>query len=194
MEVSEAIIKRRSIRQYKEDAVKDEDIKAILEAGRWAPSWANTQCARFVVVRDADTRKRVAESLMSIKLPDRIVENPGAKAIRTTPVTIAVCAAMKTAGLKPGGDDGSMEYITDKGDWFMFDTALAVQNMSLEAFARGLGTVIIGAFDANRAEKALGVPDGYRVVVLMPVGVPAKEPVAPPRKQLSEIVFHDTWK
>ena len=50
----------------------------------------------------------------------------------------------------------------------MFDTALAVQNMVLAAHALGLGTVIIGAFDAAKAEKVLGVPKGYRIVTVLP--------------------------
>ena len=75
----------------------------------------------------------------------------------------------------------------------MFDTALAVQNMVLAAHDMGLGTVIIGTFDAAKAEKALGVPEGYRVVTLFPVGVPAREGKAPPRKELSEIAMRDGW-
>ena len=75
----------------------------------------------------------------------------------------------------------------------MFDTALAVQNMVLAAHAQGLGTVIIGAFDAPMVEKALGIPDGYRVVALFPVGVPEQEGKTPPRKELSEITRTDKW-
>ena len=192
MEVFDAIKSRRSIRQYKADPVDDKAIEAILEAGRWAPSWANTQCWRFLVVRDLKIKADVADSLMKIKLPDKVLDNPGATAIKTVPVLIVICAEMGRSGCRPGAEpDGTP--VTDKGDWFMFDTALAVQNMVLAAHALGLGTVIIGAFDAPQAEKALGVPDGYRVVTLFPVGVPAQEGKAPPRKELSEIAFRDKW-
>ncbi|MCJ7605039.1 MAG: nitroreductase family protein [Dehalococcoidales bacterium] len=192
MELFEAIKTRRSIRQYTDAPVDDARINAILEAGQWAPSWANTQCWKFVVVRDPEVKARVADTLMKIKLPDRVVDNPGTKAINTVPVLIAVCGETGVSGGKPGGG-GDFEYVTDKGDWFMFDTALAVQNMCLAAHAQGLGTVIIGAFDAEAAEKALDMPGGTRVVILIPVGVPAKEGNAPPRKDLSEIVINDKW-
>ncbi len=66
--------------------------------------------------------------------------------------------------------------------------------MVLAAHALGLGTVIIGAFDARKAEKALGVPKGYRAVTLFPVGVPAREAKTPPRKELAEIVIRDRWE
>jgi len=191
LELFEAIKSRRSIRRYTSDPVDDKKIEAILEAGRWAPSWANTQCWRFIVVRDPKIRAKITDTLMKIKLPDREILNPAATAVNTVPVVIVVCAEIGKSGGKHGPGDG--EYVTDKGDWFMFDTALAVQNMVLAAHALGLGTVIIGAFDAVQVEKALGVPKGYRVVALFPVGVPAQEGKATPRKELSEITIRDRW-
>ncbi len=193
MELFEAIKNRRSIRRYKSDPVDDKKIEAILEAGRWAPSWANTQCWRFIVVRDPEIKAKLVDTLMKIKLPDREVPNPGAMAMNTVPAVIVVCAEIGKSGGKSGPGGGGVEYVTDKGDWFMFDTALAVQNMVLAAHGLGLGTVIMGAFDAVQAEKALGVPKGYRVVVMFPVGVPDQEGKAPPRKELSEIVVKDKW-
>ncbi|OGN99909.1 MAG: hypothetical protein A2Y58_04835 [Chloroflexi bacterium RBG_13_51_52] len=193
MEVLEAIKSRRSIRRYKTDQIDDKKIEAILEAGRWAPSWGNTQCWRFVVVRDAELRAKLTDTLMKIKLPDKEIPNPAANAMNTVPVIIAVCAEIGKAGAKHGPGGGGVEYATDKGDWFMFDTALAVQNMVLAAHAQGLGTVIIGAFDAAQAEKVLNVPKGYRVVTLFPVGVPDQEGKAPPRKELSEIAIKDKF-
>ena len=193
MELFEAIKNRRSIRRYTSDPVDDKKIEAILEAGRWAPSWANTQCWRFVVVRDPEIKAGLAGTLMKIKLPDKEVENPGAKALNTVPAVIVVCANTGKSGTKPGSGGTGGDFVTDKGDWFMFDVALAVENMVLAAHALGLGTVIIGAFDARQAEKVLGVPKEYRVVTMFPVGVPAQEAKAPPRKELAEIVIKDKW-
>ena len=193
MDLFDAIKNRRSIRRYKADLVDDKKIEAILEAGRWSPSWSNTQCCRFIVVRDPVVRAKIAECLMKIRLPDREIDNPAAKALVTIPVLIVVCAEIGKSGLKPGPGGGTGEYITDKGDWFMFDAALAVENMILAAHGLGLGTVIIGAFDAKKVEQALGVPKGYRVVTFFPIGVPDQEAKTPPRKELSEIVFKDKW-
>jgi nitroreductase len=190
MELFEAINNRRSIRRYTSDAVDDDKINAILEAGRWAPSWGNSQCWRFVVVRDGEIKKKLTEALLPIRLPDREIPNPATGAFSLAPVIIVVGAEIGKAGGKHGHPG---EYVTDKGDWFMFDTALAVQNMVLAAHALGLGTVIIGAFDAARVEQALGVPPGYRVVTMFPLGVPAQPGKAPPRKELSELVLHDKW-
>lgn len=192
MELFEAINTRRSIRRYTADPVDDDKVNKILEAGRWAPSWANTQCWRFVVVRDPEIKVRIGQTLRGVKIEGKSVDNPATKAINTVPVLIVVCAEMNKSGCKPG-DPASRDFVTDKGDWFMFDTALAVQNMVLAAHGLGLATVIMGSFDAPKVEEILGIPEGYRVVVLLPLGVPAWEGKAPPRKTLDEIVVHDRW-
>jgi nitroreductase len=75
----------------------------------------------------------------------------------------------------------------------MFDTALAMQNMVLAATALGLGTVYVGAFDSVAAERVLGVPEGYKVVSMTPLGYPDEDPKPRPRKELSEIVFKDRF-
>ncbi len=191
MELFEAIKSRRSIRRYTDAPVDEIKIEAILEAGRWAPSWSNTQCWRFIVVRNPEIKTKLAETLIKFKRPDGEMDNRAISIIKTVPVVIVVCAKTGTSGTAPG--TGSGEFFTDKGDWFMFDTALAVQNMVLAAHALGLGTVILGTFDAAKAEKLLVIPEGYRAVTMFPVGVPAQEGKAPPRKELTEIAFKDKW-
>jgi nitroreductase len=195
VEVFDAIRTRRSIRNFTDAPVDDATVSTILEAGRWAPSWANTQCWRFVVVRDPKVKAAIAETMINIQLPDRVVDNPAKKAINTVPVLLAVCAETGKSGGKPGpaAAGGQFTYVTDKGDWFMFDAALAVENMCLAIHGLGLGTVILGLFDAPAAEKVLGVPEGLRITVLMPVGVPAREGNAPPRKEITDLVIKDRW-
>ena len=180
MEVLEAIKSRRSIRRYKTTPVDDKTIEQVLEAARWAPSWANTQCWRFIVVRDDNVKAELASTLTP--------NNPAADATRNAPVVIVACAELKRSGCYRG------EPVTDKGgSWFMFDVALAMQNLTLVAHALGLGTVHIGAFDAKKAADVLGVPEGFCVVEMTPLGYPDHEAKATPRKELSEIAFRDKF-
>ena len=178
MDLTQAIHERRSIRKFKPDAVSDDLVNAILEAGRWAPSWANTQCGRFVVVRDAQIRTKIADTVPSA--------NPAANAVRIAPVTIVVCAELGKSGFYK-------EPMTDKGDWYMFDTALAIQNMVLTAHSIGLGTVIMGVFDASMVARILAVPANFKVVTMFPLGYPSENPRAPRRKELSETAFKDRY-
>ena len=178
MEVLEAIKTRRSIRRYKATPVDDTTIQLVLEAARWAPSWKNSQCWRFIVVRDSNIKLELANTL---------VDNPATDAIRNAPVVIVACAELGKSGYyqeKPA---------TDKGDWYMFDVALAMQNLVLTAHSLGLGTVHVGQFDAKRAAAILEVPQGFCVVEMTPLGYPDQEPKVRPRKELSEIIFYDKY-
>jgi nitroreductase len=183
MEVLEAIRTRRSIRRYRTDPVDDKIVELVLEAARWAPSWANTQCWRFIVVRDSDIKNRLASTLIAISdRPNRAVD-----AIKTAPVVIVACAEMGKSGYFAREP---IEPVADKGDWYMFDVALAMQNLTLAAHSLGLGTVHVGAFDAKQAAAILQVPPGFCVVEMTPLGYPDEKPPLRPRKELSEIVFH----
>jgi nitroreductase len=179
MEVLEAIKTRRSIRKYKTDPIDDKTLEAVLEAARWAPSWSNTQCWRFIVVHNGEMKKKLADTLSET--------NPARDAVTNAPLVIVACAEMGKAGYIGG------KLVTDKGDWFMFDVAIAMQNLVLAAHSLGLGTVYVGWFDPQKAASLLNVPDDYRVVALTPLGYPDEIRNPRPRKELSEIVFYDKW-
>ena len=137
METQEAISSRRSIRRYQATEVDDKTLNLVLEAARQAPSWDNTQCWQFIVVRDAGNRNKLADMLPR-------TNNPAARGIREAPVVIVACAELGKAGYLSG------KLSSDKGDWYMFDVALAMQNLALAAHSLGLGTVHLGAFDAGK--------------------------------------------
>jgi nitroreductase len=153
-------------------------LEAVLEAARWAPSWANTQCWRFVVVSD---------NVIKDKLADMMGVNRAAAGVRQAPLLIVACAETEKSGFINGRPS------TDKGDWYMYDVALAVGNLVLAAHSLSLGTVHIGLFDAEKAAAILAVPPGFRVVSLTPLGHPAKLARITPRKELAEIVFQNRY-
>jgi nitroreductase len=189
MDVFEAIKNRRSIRHYKTDPVDDKTVQAVLEAAHWAPSWGNIQCWRFIVVRDPQIKSEIADTLMKTKIDNEWVENAAAKAINQAPVLVVLCAEKGKAGCRADGTP-----VTNKGDyWFMFDVALAMENLVLAAHALGLGTVIVGGFDAGKTAQILGVPDGYSVVTMTPLGVPHHKGQVSPRKQLSEVLYREKY-
>lgn len=180
MDVMEAIRTRRSIRKYRDEPIPDKILEQILEAARFAPSWANTQCWRFIVVKDIAMKEALKETLSP--------NNPATKAMTQAPVLIVSCALKKVAGHHKGTP------VTSKGDaWYMYDVALANQNLMLAAHSLGLGTVQVGSFDADKAERVLDVPDDMTVVTMTPLGYPAAEGRETPRKELSEIVSNERY-
>ncbi len=179
MDLMDAIKGRRSIRKFKPDPVPEEALKTILEALRWSPSWANTQCWEVVVVKDQQVKSGLAGTLA--------INNPAISSMTDAPAVLVLCGKKGVSGFKKG------EPTTIKGDWLMFDTGIAMQSLCLTAYSLGLGTVIVGLFDHRKAEEFLGVPPDREVVAMTPVGYPAAESSAPKRKEISEFVFHDRY-
>jgi len=104
MEVLEAIRTRKSIRRYKTTPVDEKTLELVLEAARWAPSWTNSQCWRFIVVSDRDIKTELSHTLSD--------GNRGTDAIRSAPVVIVACAELGKSGYLKG------KLPTDKGDYW----------------------------------------------------------------------------
>jgi nitroreductase len=179
MDLMDAIKGRRSIRKYKTDPVPEETLRTILEAVRWSPSWANTQCWEVILVRDPHMKSELANTLTPT--------NPARSSMTDAPAVVVLCGKKGVSGFKKG------EVATVKGDWLMFDTGIAMQSLCLAAHGLGLGTVVVGLFDHKKAEEILGVPQTVEVVAMTPLGYPAAEGSAPKRKEVSEFVFSDHY-
>ena len=175
----EIIKERRSIRRYQDQEIPERDLNQVLEAIRWSPSWANTQCWEVIVIKDLGIKQKLQEILST--------GNPAAKAIGEAPVVIALCGKLERAGYKKG------QATTKFGDWFMFDLGIAAQSLCLAAHNLNLGTVIVGLFDQDTAGNILKVPKDYEVVALVPLGYPAQKGSAPPRREIDEFVHYDTF-
>ena len=178
-DLMEIIKGRRSIRRYQDQEIPEQDLNQVLEAIRWSPSWANTQCWEAIVIKDLSIKQKLQEALST--------GNPAAKATGEAPVVIALCGKLERSGYKKG------EATTKFGDWFMFDLGIATQSLCLAAHNLNLGTVIVGLFNHNKAGDILKVSKDYEVVALVPLGYPAQKGSAPPRREIDEFVHYDTF-
>ncbi len=185
MDTLEAIKTRRSIRKYTSRPVEPEKLQAVLDAARMAPSWANLQCWRFVVVTDPDVKARISE-LSFVEAffgPKGYKANPAQKALAEAPVVVVACA-------DPGqsGDLRGQQY-------YLADVGIAAENLMLAAHALGLGSVFVGVFDEQELGELLNIPAELRIVGLFPLGYPEGEPKAgPPRKALVDIIHYEKWQ
>lgn len=173
MELFEAIKSRRSIRKFKEDIPDDESIERIIEAGIWAPSAGDLQSWNAVVVKDEQTKVRIALAAY--------VQEFIAKA----PVVIVMCANRANAGARYGERGRELYCIQD--------AACATQNMMLAAYALGLGAAWVGAFKDEDIVNLLNLPDYLRPVALIPLGYPDEEPETPPRRNVEEAVRNEKY-
>jgi nitroreductase len=184
MDVFEAIKSRRSVRRFSDKPVEDEKLHSILEAVRQAPSWANLQCWRFIIVKDFDKKQKISELsyVESFFSPLGYKTNPAKKGLAEAQTIIVACAEPAQSG----AIWGQLYYMTDIG--------IASQTLMLAARALGLGTVFVGVFDEEKIRALLDIPSHIRVVGLFPIGYPLEEKTTgPSRKPLNEIAFNGKW-
>lgn len=170
MDVFEAISKRRSIRKYKDTPVEDDKLEMILEAARIAPSAANRQEWKFIVVKNKKTRERLVDAAN------------GQKFVGKAPVTIVACST-ESERVMPCG-----QYA------YTVDLSIAVSFMILEATEQGLGTCWLGAYDEEKVRNVLGIPERIRVPAMFTLGHADEEPHQRPRKTLDSIVTHEKYQ
>lgn len=164
MDVFEATEKRRSIRKFKPDAVPDEHLKRILKTAHEAPSGGNRQPWKFIVVKDAETKKELAMAADHQSF-------------------IADAGVVITAL----GDPTVSKALHKQ------DPMIAVEHMVLAATSLGYGSCWIGAFNEGEVKKILKIPENYVVVALLPIGVPNESPKSRGRKPFKEVFFEEVY-
>lgn len=177
MNAKECIQGRRSIRKYKADAVPAEVLESIVETARFAPSWKNTQTARYHVVTNAALKEKIATDCVC-----GFTFNT--KTLLNAPVLIVVSYVTGRCGYER---DGS--FTTSKEDrWEMFDAGIATQTFCLAAHEQGIGTCIMGIFDEEKIAEALNLPEGQKVGAVIAAGYADIAPDAPPRKEVDALL------
>jgi len=180
MELHDALLTRRSVRKFTDYIVTDEEIMELMNAAQWAPSWSNTQCWEFIIVRDREMVKRVVETYSET--------NPARKCSESASVLIACCAKSDL----PGYRDGAKR--TKFDSWYMFDLGIAVQNILLRAHDLGLGSVVVGSMDHGRCAGLLNVKAPYELVCILPVGRPVElKKEGPKRRDVSDFMHRERF-
>ncbi|MFX1520297.1 MAG: nitroreductase family protein [Promethearchaeota archaeon] len=178
MDFAEVIEKRRSVRKYKTDPVPDEILNKVLEAARIAPSWSNLQCWKYIVIKDENTKKALADALPS--------GNPVKGAFTQAPIIIAGCADPERSGYIGSQRIGNKQ-------WHILDLGISMQQLVLAATNEGLGTCWVCWFSEKKIKDILKAPDNIDVVALTPLGFPGEEPKTKRRNALEEIVYFEQY-
>lgn len=149
MDFDDVIEKRRSIRRYKDEDVSEEQIEEILRAGFFSPSASNKRPWHFVVVKDDETKNKLAET------------HKYSSMVGDAPVVIVVCADEEEAS-----------------HWIE-DASIATEHMHLKTTEMGLGSCWVQVRgDREREDHVsdlIDLPEEVRVLCMLPIGYPAKE-------------------
>lgn len=180
MELHEAIMTRRSVRKFTDYIVTDEEISQLMHAAQWAPSWSNTQCWEFIIIRDRELVQKVAGTFSET--------NPARKCSESASVLIACCAKSDLPGYREGAKRTKFD------SWYMFDLGIAVQNIWLRAHELGLGTVVVGLMDHEKCAELLDVKVPYELVCILPVGKPVElKKEGPKRREITEFMHREKF-
>jgi nitroreductase len=170
MDVSVAISQRSSVRAYKATDVEEDKLKKVLEAARLSPSASNRQDWKFIVVRNKETRKKLAKAAF------------GQTFIGEAPIVIVAC------GTEP------KTFMACGQPAYTVDVSIAFTHMILQAYELGLGTCWIGAFNEDETKKILSIPEHIRVVAMTPLGYPNQPPSQKSRRTLDQIVSYEKYE
>ncbi|TDT67431.1 nitroreductase [Hypnocyclicus thermotrophus] len=179
MNFNQLLKERRTIREFdKEYYIKDEELKEILEAATLAPSWANSQTWRFIILRDKNIISQIADTFSP--------NNPAIKCTKDSNLVLVACFEKNIAGISRRNE---INY-NIQSEWAMFDLGLSCENISLKIHDMGLGSVIIGAYDYNKAREILNIPENIELCAFISVGKPIKKTrIMPKRKNINEIII-----
>jgi len=180
VELDKAIKERRSIRRYREGDISDSVIQELLDLARYAPSSMNGQPWYFIVVRNNETKRRLAE----IKNKHCPAEKRMYKAdfLQNAPVVVVVCV--------------DRERSFNRG---VENAVLATANIMLGAYRRGLGSVYMSAYrmdDPSISEeirRELDIPQDVDPITIIPLGYPGETPQPKKLRSLDEVVFYETF-
>jgi len=169
MDFFDLIQKRYSVRAYQKKPVEKDKLLKVLDAARLAPTAANRQPFRLIVVK---TEGRETEM-------KRIY---GREWFSQAPLIICACA-IPSEGWTRG----------DGKNFCEVDATIALDHLILAAAALGLGTCWIAAFDPKATRDILGLPSDVEPVALTPLGYPADVLKAKKRRDLSDLVRYEKW-
>src|SRR4030042_250057 len=183
MDVVDAIKIRRAKRAISDRPVEDEKIEALVEAARLSASCNNNQPWRIVIAKGPESLKMVKDGL-----------SKGNVWATRAPVILVVLA-------KPSDDC----QLSDKRDYYLFSTGLAIGQLELRATELGLIAHPIAGYDPLKAKATFGIPEDHVIITYVVVGYPGTddsllsdkqketEKVRPERKPVGENFFLDRW-
>ena len=175
MELTKAMESRRSVRAYApEKKVEQSVLEELIKAAQLAPSWKNSQTARYYVVMSEEKLQEVKEQA----LPEFNRNN-----CKDAPALIVTTYVKNRAGFdREGNPDNELG-----NAWGAYDLGLQNQNILLKAAELGLDTLVMGIRDANVLRELLQIPDDQEVVSVISVGYGTEKPEMPKRKELEKI-------
>jgi nitroreductase len=167
MAILNAIIKRRSVREFNNDPVSKEQVEEIIKAAQFAPTAMNNKGVEFLIIENQENKERIYE-----------IAEPKQDFLKTAPILIIPVIDAKKSLLS------------------IQDISVASENMLLQIASMGLGGVWRNISDetAEKIKEELGVSADFKMINIIPVGYPAKDTEDHKDEEFSEEKIHyEKW-
>lgn len=185
MDLEQVIASRYSVRDFLSQEIPEDILNRIIEAGRVAPSFQNRQCWRYIICRDREVIKQLANGSGLLSKVNLF--------IKKAPVIIVACADPSDSGR------------VNNMDYYLVDTAISFQQMMLVAWNYGIGSCWLAAFNEQKVKAILQVPERIKVVAMSPFGYPKEKKSvyskavslfagSKKRKQINKIYSYNKWE
>jgi nitroreductase len=168
---------RRSIRRYRPDPVEREKLDICLEAARLAPSACNAQPCKFIVIDEPALKDKFCAAAFSGVYSV-------CKFASSAPAMVAVVSDTGKLSAWLGNQ-------VQDTNFRLVDVGIAAEHFVLAAAEQGLGTCWLGWFNAGAAARALGLPAGKKIQILISAGYPAENPGPRARKPKEEFCSYN---
>ena len=190
---------RRSIRFFKKTLISDDHLMMILEGSRWAPSAANAQPWKFLIIKDRKIKRKLMNTMKKVgqEVRERYAEFPWGTTSRDpelilkVPVIVAVCANLNREELRKY----DVFPLQHKNEIVSNSISAAIQNMMLMATALGIGSLWITPVSTGEIKRLLRIPETLQLIALVPLGYPARgHTKKTSRRSIETIVHYDEIK
>jgi nitroreductase len=157
MIVYETILKRRTIRKFKQDAIENDILEKLINAARYAPSGANLQPIKYKIVNESDEAEKIFQNLKwAAYIAPEGTPKEGEKPVAY--IVILIDTEIRTSG-------------------YELDVGAAAQSIFLAALEEEIGTCWVCSVNKNEVRSILKIPERFIINSVIALGYPAESPV-----------------
>lgn len=174
MDFYSVIENRKSIKKYKSNELAKDKLGRMINAAMMSPSWKNNTSYSFILVDDKNSKAALAGAIVNSS-------SEASEAIKEAPMIAVIAADPSVSG-----------NIADR-EYYLVDSAIAMEHFMLAATAEGYGTCWIASIDEDKIRGILSIPENFRVVAMTPIGEIAEGKEHNPMKNVNEHIFLNAW-
>lgn len=175
MDFYDVVKTRKSVKKFKDTPIDTNKLDRMINAAMMSPSWKNNNSYKFIIVQDKTKLEQISKSIMN-------KDNSASQSILEAPMTAIVVA-----------DPASSGEVENK-EYYLVDSAIAMEHFILSATNEGYGTCWIAALDEDIIKNALSIPQNYKVVALTPIGEISECKEHNEKKDVRDFVFLNSWE